>query len=188
MRKTNVFGRKINQSKMLYLIFAVFVIAVAGYFSIVEIQSNRLNNLQAEQVIIQSQIDDLLETSQSTTYHDISQIIQYLPNSYNQLGIINEINFIKNISGLALATNYSINFDEFAESPFEQDLPDTVKFAEISLSMQIDDPDLILDFMDNLLDQNRLYYIDQLSVSYTVDSGASIQMTFYTIYNDVSLA
>lgn len=188
MRKTNVFGRKINQSKFLYLIFAVFILVIAGYFAVGQIQSKKLENLQAEQIVIQSQIDDLLESSQSETYHEISQIIQYLPNSYNRFSITNEINFVKNLSGLALATNYSLTFDEDVASPFTQTLPDSVKFTQITLSMRTDDPSLILDFMDNLLDQDRIYYIELLNVTYTIDEEAIVQMTIYTFYNDVSLA
>jgi hypothetical protein len=54
--------------------------------------------------------------------------------------------------------------------------------------MTIDDPALILDFIDNLLSQDQIYYIDTLSVSYTNDFRAIIQMTIYTFYNDVELS
>lgn len=188
MRKINVFGKKVNQAKALYLIIAIFIIVVAGYFVIVEVQTNKLAALQEQEVVLQNQIDDLLESSQAGTYHEISQIIQYLPNQYNQLSILNEIDFVKNLSGLALATGYSVNFDESADSPFSQSLPETVKFAKIDIQMHISDPNLILDFMDNLLDQSRLYYISTLSVSYTDTNEALVQMTVYTFYNDVVLS
>ncbi len=188
MRKTNVFGKKVNQAKTLYLIIAVFVLVVAGYFTIIQVQNNKLIQLQEQEVVLQSQIDTLLATTQSETYHEISQIIQYLPNQYNQLSILNELDFVKNLSGLALATGYSVDFIENADSPFTQALPDTVKFAQIDLSMHITDPDLILDFIDNLLDQDRLYYISTMSVSYTDIGEATIQMTLYTFYNDVVLS
>jgi type II secretory pathway pseudopilin PulG len=188
MRKTNVFGRKVSHTKVLYIIVIIFVIIVGSYYSMIRIQDNRLEELQQQEIVLQDQIDDLLETSQLTTYHDVGQIIQYLPNTYNQLGIINEINFVKNLSGLSLASSYSLSLDEQAVSPFEQNLPATVKFVKISLSMTIDDPALILDFIDNLLSQDQIYYIDTLSVSYTNDFRAIIQMTIYTFYNDVELS
>ena len=103
MRKTNVFGRKVSHTKVLYIIVIIFVIIVGSYYSMIRIQDNRLEELQQQEIVLQDQIDDLLETSQLTTYHDVGQIIQYLPNTYNQLGIIIEINFFKNLSGLSLA-------------------------------------------------------------------------------------
>lgn len=188
MRKIDVFGRKVNQAKILYLIIIVFVIVIGAYFAINEIQTNKLEELQAQQELWQSQIDDLLETNQTVSYHEVSQIVQYLPNTYNQLGIINEIGFVKNLSGLALASNYSLSFNESADSPFDDELPDTVMFAKISLSMFIEDPALILEFMDNLLAQDRIYYIDQINVTYTDSGQAMIQMTLYTFYNVVDIS
>jgi len=185
MRKTNVFGRKINQTKALYLIIVVFVIVVGLYYTIVEIQSNQLAELQQQEILLQNQIDDLLETSQTETYHEVSQIIQYLPNEYNQLGIINEIGFVRNLSGLALATQFSLNFDVDTDSPFSQQLPSSVMFVEISISMTVDNPSLILDFVDNLLDQDQIYMIDSLSVNYLDDGRATVQVICYTFYNDV---
>jgi len=188
MRKTNIFGRKVGRTKVLYLIIMIFVVVVGSYYAMIQIQDKRLNELQQQEIVLQDQIDDLLETSLLTTYHEVGQIIQFLPNTYNQLGIINEINFVKNLSGLSLASNYSLSLDDEATSPFEQNLPTSVKFVRISLAMTIDDPALILDFIDNLLDQDQMYYIDTLSVSYTNDSRATIQMTIYTFYNDVELS
>ncbi len=185
MRKVNVFGRKVNQTKALYLIVVVFAIVVGLYYVILEIQSNQLAELQQQEVLLQNQIDDLLETSQTETYHEVSQIIQYLPNVYNQLGIINEIGFVRNLSGLALATNFALNFDIDADSPFEEKLPNTIQFVKISISMTIDDPILILDFIDNLLDQDQIYMIDSLSVNYLNDGRATVQLTVYTFYNEV---
>lgn len=188
MRKTNVFGKKVNQAKVLYILFFVFIIVIALYYTIVEIQTKQLLELQHQEIILQDQIDNVLETSQSETYHEISQIIQYLPNTYNQLGISNEIGFVRNLSGLALATNFSVSFEASSDSPFEEDLPDTIVFTKISLSMTIDDPTLILDFIDNLLSQDRIYYIDEMVVTYSNDSRAIIQMTIYTFYNDVVIS
>ncbi|GEM_PF-499358 len=188
MRKINLFGQKINQTKILYLIVLVFIIVIGGYFAITEIKTNQLEDLQAQELVLQNQIDDLLESSQLVTYHEISQIIQYLPNTYDQLSIINELGFIKNLSGLALATNYQLSFDQDAESPFAESLPDTVNFTKISMSMYVDDPTLVLDFIDNLLEQDRIYYIDQLSVSYSDDGSAMVQMDLYTFYNEVNVS
>lgn len=185
MRKVNVFGRKVNQTKALYLIFVVFVLVVGLYYTIVEIQSNQLEELKQQQVLLQNQIDDLLETSQTETYHEVSQIIQYLPNVYNQLGIINEIGFVRNLSGLALATGFSLNFDLEANSPFVEKLPSTVQFVEISISMTVSDATLILDFMDNLLDQDQIYMIDSLFVNYLIDGRATVQLVVFTFYNNV---
>lgn len=185
MRKTNVFGRKVHRAKLLYLVFFVFVAVIALNYTIIQIQTSQLEELQQQEIILQDQIDNLLETSQLETYHEVSQIIQYLPNTYNQLGIINEIGFVRNLSGLALATQFSLNFDVDTDSPFSQQLPSSVMFVEISISMTVDNPSLILDFVDNLLDQDQIYMIDSLSVNYLDDGRATVQVICYTFYNDV---
>ncbi len=187
MRKTNVFGRKVNQAKTLYLIIFVFIAVLAGYYLIQQVQSKRLLELEQQQIVLQNQIDDLLETSQTDTYYEISQIIQYLPNSYNRLSIVNEVAFVRDLSGLTLATNYGLTFEESADSPFEESLPETLQFTKIALTMTIDTPELILDFIDNLLDQDLIYYIDTINVTYA-SGNAVVQMTIYTFYNDVNIA
>ncbi len=187
MRKQDVFGRKINQSKPLYLLVIVFALLVLTYIIILNLKNFSLNRLSAEEAQIQTEIDDLLDSSQTVTYHEIAEIIPYLPITYNQASVVNELNLVKNLSGLSLAEDYRLTFTEAANSPFSETLPTTIKFIHISISMTIADPTLVMDYIDALLEQDRLFYINTVNVSYTTDGGAYVSMSVYTFYNDIDL-
>jgi len=45
MRKYDIFGKKISQIKFVYSLVVVFLIAIAGYFLVINIQQNRLYEL-----------------------------------------------------------------------------------------------------------------------------------------------
>jgi len=187
MRKQDVFGRKLNQSKPLYLLFIVFAIVISAYFLILAIRNSTMASLHAEQTHIQSQIDDLLTSGQTITYHEIDEIIPYLPSSFNQASLVNELTLVRDLSGLNLAENYQLSITDGADSPFTKSLPDTLKFVQISLSMKIADPELLLDYLDNLLDEDRLFYVDVVNVSFGSNNEAVVSMTIFTFYNDLNL-
>ena len=188
MRKIDVFGRKINQTKPLYLIILVFIIVIAAYFAIVRFQANELQDLKDQEEELNTQIDAILNANEELSYHEIGEIIQYLPNTYNQTSIISDLNFVKNVSGLALATGYQTTFTVDTTSPFEEELPSTVRFIKIVITMNIDDPLLILDYVDYLIEQDQIYYLNKLNVSYLSDGAASIQLEIYTFYNAVDIS
>ena len=188
MRKIDVFGHKINQTKPLYLIILVFIVVIAAYFLIVRFQTNELQDLKDQEEQLNSQIDAILNANEELSYHEIGAIIQYLPNTYNQTSIISDLNFVKNVSGLALATGYQTTFTVDTASPFEEELPSTVRFVKIVITMNIDDPLLILDYVDYLIEQDQIYYLNKLNVSYLIDGAASIQLEIYTFYNAVDIS
>ena len=185
MRKIDVFGRKINQAKPLYIIILVFVLVISGYYAITQYQSNKLLQLEQQEEELQTEIDTLLNSNEQESYHEIGEIIQYLPNTYNQGRIVNDLNYVRNVSGLALATGYQVSFTPTTESPFTETLPQTIKFVRITISMTIEDPLLIIDYIENLIDQDQIYYIEHLSVSYLSDGSATIELEIFSFYNDI---
>lgn len=187
MRKQDVFGRKINQSKPLYLLIIIFVLVILAYFVVLNLKNISLDNLHEEETQIQAEIDDLLSSEQTVTYHEIAEIIPYLPISFNQASVANELNLVRNLAGLNLAENYQLSFLTTATSPFADALPATIKFIQISISMTIQDPESILDYIDTLLAQDRLFYVVRINVAYTVDDEAYVSLLVYTFYNDVVL-
>ncbi|MBU1145359.1 MAG: hypothetical protein KJ971_05835 [Firmicutes bacterium] len=187
MRKHDVFGRKINQIKIIYLIVIIFIAVFAFRFVLLEIQANKLALLEAEQVSLQIEINDLLSSHQDNTYHEIDEIIISLPNSYQQFMMVEELNLIRNSAGLANATNYQYEFIDDVNSPFPDDLPSSIKFVRIELSFRISDPDLILDYLDLLSDATRIYFLNAINVTYSLD-GAIIDMEIYSFYNDIDLS
>ena len=185
MRKIDVFGRRINQAKPLYIIILVFVLVISGYYAILQYQSNALQELEQEEELLQTQINALLSSDEQVSYHEIGEIIQYLPNTYNQGRIVNDLNYVKNVSGLALAEQYQVTFTTNAASPFTETLPSTVKFVRISMSMTIEDPLLILDCIENLIDQDQIYYVRNMNVTLLTDGSATVELVVYSFYNDI---
>jgi len=62
MRKVNVFGKKINQVKTIYIIVFLFAIIFAARTWMISIQTDRLESLQADELILDRQLNQLLET------------------------------------------------------------------------------------------------------------------------------
>jgi len=187
MRKHDVFGRKSNPFRPFFLIILVFAIVLPGYFLITNFQQARLDDLTARETLFQTQIDTLLAGTEDETYHEIGMIIQHLPNTYDQGTIANELTLIMNLAGLGSATEYSAEYTVVEESPFDGTLPDTIEFVLIELSMTIDDPSKVLDYIENLLEADTLYYIETMDVLYLSEGGLRISMILYTFYNDVIL-
>ncbi|MDI6452593.1 hypothetical protein [Peloplasma aerotolerans] len=188
MRKYDVFGKKINQNRTLLYIFIVFVLVLGGYLLIQNIQQKRLEELRRQEIAIQNQIDQLLHMEQPVSYHSISEIIQFLPNTFNQSTISHQIESVKNVSGLSAVENYQITFNTNVTSPFTDDLPSSVRFVRLTISFVTDNPLNVLDFIDHLYDLDLIYYIAQVQVLYTDDDEAIIQMIVYTFYNDVDIS
>lgn len=96
-----------------------------------------------------------------------------------------EIELLRNLSGLSDASGYKISFIQDTASPFEYTLPSTVKFVSISISMTVPDVNSILVFIDNIQNQNSIFYIKNFNLSIGADGRASVQIILYTFYNDV---
>jgi len=188
MRKQDVFGRKINQARPYFFIVIIFAIVVPLHFLILNLQEERLADLKTEELAIQAQIDAILLDEQAETYQDIGQIIPYLPNTYSRQVVTSELTYVKNLVGLSGAVNYQISFVEDADSPFEDDLPSSIQFVRVSISMTMSNPDKVFEYIDALLAQDRLYYIDAVQVSLTDTDEAIVTYTIYTFYNNVDLS
>ena len=188
MRKTNVFGRKINQTKPLYLIILVFIIVISAYYAIVRLQAMELEDLKAEEEVLNTQIEAILNTNEDLSFHEIGEIIQYLPNTYNQTSITNDLNYVRNVSGLALAESYQAAFTVDTSSPFTETLPESIRFVKIIITMTIDEPSLILDYIDYLIAQDQIYFVNKLNLYYLNEGNASIQLEIYAFYNAVDIS
>jgi len=187
MRKYDIFGKKIAKTKTFYIVFLMFIVLVISYFGVMQIQQNRLDNLLAEERSIQRQINTLLASSNVQTYHEIGEIIQYLPNQFDQSKVYNELEYVKNVSGLALSENYHISYNAEASSPFLESLPNTVKFVRLAISFETDAPESIIDYLDYLYDLDTLFYVQQLNVTRNNLGGYNISLIVFTFYNQVNL-
>jgi len=187
MRKQDVFGRKLNQARPYFFIVLIFAIVVPFHFLIKNLQGERLANLETEELAIQAQIDAILEDDKIDTIREIGELLPYLPNTYTRSVVTNELTYVRNLVGLSNAENYQLSFDEEADSPFEDDLAGNVQFVKMTISMTMPDSDSVFDYLDALMDQDRLYYIDQLTINLTITNEAVMSLTLYTFYNNVDI-
>lgn len=185
MRKLDVFGKKVTRFSVFVWIAMFFVIIFSGYFLIVQYLTTQLDELEQEKQQIENQINSILIREEEESFHKVEDIIQYLPNTFNQNQTAIEIELLRNLSGLADAANYKINFTKDAPSPFSETLPSTVKFVSISISMTASDVESILAFFQNIQDQNNIFYIKSLNFSIEADGSTSVQIILFTFYNDV---
>ena len=182
MRKRNVFGKKVNTSKPLYYLIVVFTLTIIAFVIINLFTNLEIVRLKEEQNKIQTAINNQLIIGQSSSYQEIEQLIQYLPDSYNEATIYNEMELIKNMSGFSDLDHYVISIQDGANSPFDESLDDDLNFVKITLSMTVDDYNDIFDYIDNVASMERLYYIDELNVTLFSDDSASVSMVLYTFY------
>jgi hypothetical protein len=182
MRKYDIFGKKISQIKFIYSLVLVFLIAIGGYFVVINIQENRLYELEQQERKIQRQIDLLLATDQPVSYETIEQLLPYLPNTFNQYQVHQELQFALNASSFENVLQYNVTYNTQATNPFSQNLPATLKYVRISVQLSVSDPEKILYYLDQIYELDRLYYIEQMNLSFNLD-GATAQMILFTFYN-----
>jgi len=187
MRKVDVFGRKLNLTRPFYLIILVFAIVLPGYFLLNNYIVAKINDLDTERRALQDELSLLYNDSQDEILLEIDEMTPYLPSTYSQNAIMGELNDVKNLSGLTLATAYEVVFTEDVDSPFETVLPSTIKVVKIKVSMTIDDASKILDYSNLLMDLDTIYYIDTIDVTYFGDNQAMVEIMIYTFYNDIVL-
>jgi hypothetical protein len=185
MRKYNLFGKKNKRIHTIYIILIIFVIEILGFYAVTSFQQNRINALLVTQESLQNSIDYALQNQVVEDSYTIDEFILTLPSEYSQFALTQELDFVRNLSGLADATNYSILYDEAAVSPFDYTFVSTFKSISIQISMRIDDSNVILQYIENLQNLQRFYYIGSLNVVCYTDGSGSIQMTIYTFYNNI---
>lgn len=187
MRKIDVFGRKQNQARPLYLIVLVFFIVFAGYYISNYLQDQRLAELEAEQARIQAQINQVVNTPEEEIYHQIGEIIFQLPNTFDEYDIVNDLNYIRSASGLLESQFYQVDITNDVESPYAFTLGDTIKFVQIEISFDTNYPERVLDYLDYITSLDRFYYVSDVVLSFVEESPDFIQITLYSFYNEVEL-
>ncbi|MEF3693488.1 MAG: hypothetical protein V3569_04855 [Acholeplasmataceae bacterium] len=187
MRKIDVFGRKQNQARPLYLIVLVFFFVFAGYYISNYLQGKELALLEAEQARIQSEINQVVNTPEEETYYQIGEIIFQLPNTFDEYNIVNDLNYIRSASGLLESEFYQAKITDQVESPYSFILSDTIKFVKIEVSFDTDYPERVLDYLDYITSLDRFYYVSDVRISFFDDSPDFVEITIYSFYNDVEL-
>jgi len=187
MRKIDVFGRKQNQARPLYLIVLVFFIVFAGYYVSNYMQDQRLAELEAEQARIQAKINQIVNAPEEVTYHQIGEIIFQLPNKFDEYDIVNDLNYLRSASGLLDSVEYRMNLTDNVPSPYAFDLPDSVKFVRIDIDFETIHINRVFDYLNYITSLDRFYYVSHVNISYIDETTDYVKITIYSFYNDVEL-
>ncbi|HOI84880.1 MAG TPA: hypothetical protein PLP48_02265 [Acholeplasmataceae bacterium] len=184
MRKYDIFGKKVSQVKFLYLLIVIFLVAIAGYFGVINLQESRLYELEQQERAIQRQINQLLSTEEPITYQTIDELLPYLPTTFDQYVISTEFLEARNAASFQAFSNYSVNYNTQVASPFSEPMPPQLKYVRISMNITVTEPAKLLDFIEELYAHDRLYYIQQFNVTLTTE-GAIAQFIIFTFYHDI---
>lgn len=187
MRKQNLFGKKIRNVNIFILILIILVFELAGYFLIVNLQQAKMNALKDDQIDLTLEINQALSSNDPTDYLQISEMINELPTDVTEFAITGELQFVKFFTGISDDLLFDIDYSFDVSSPFDHPLASTLHFVSISLTMEIDDSSLALDFYENLMAQERLYYVSSFETILYTDESARVEMTIYTFYNDIEI-
>ena len=185
MRKYDIFGKKLSQIKFVYVLALVLLVGIVAYLGVYRYQSNQIDQIEKQGQQIQQEIDQLLSIKETESIATIDELIPYLPRTYSQYIVNEELNYVLNASGFEVVDDYRVSYNEDVSSPFQQALPASVKFVRIAVNLTISEPEKLLDYIDYLYSLDRLYVVLECSVSYTTE-GAVAQIVFYTFYNPLN--
>lgn len=144
----------------------------------------RISELEEQQSSLQQTINELLITEQSDDYSSIEEITPYLPDSFDQAVVYNELILIRDMSGLESSSNYNTTFYLNADNPFDENISSSLNYVRISISMNVQDFNDVFDYMDNLIEADRLFYIQDLNLNIISNNNALIELEIYTFYMD----
>lgn len=181
MRKKDVFGKKINTSKPLFNLIFVFVLAIVGFLGIRFYEDYKLSLLKEEQSQIEASISAQILLNQQTTYQEIDSLIPYLPNTYDEVIVYNEMMLIKNLSEIN-DESYQITMQSDAELPFSDTISENLKSTKLSVSFSVDNIDNFYTYLETLESMDRIYYVNDAIISFTTGTSATVSVNIYTFY------
>ena len=182
MRKNNVFGKSNKASKPLFTLAIIFLAVIIGYVVLLIYSTTQLSRLESENSQIQQNINTLLLNEQSRTYRSVEELIPYLPDEFRQSTIYNEIILTRNLSGLELSSNFEVIFTLESDSPFEEVINSDLKYVKISISFSTDDPANALEYVNNIISLDRLYYVSTTALSILSSDTTMVVIDLYTFY------
>lgn len=186
MRKINVFGKKNNQIKTIYIIVFLFAIIFSLRTWMISVQTAKLESLQADELILDRELNQLLETEQEEIFHPIGDIITSFPIEVTMLELENEFLYLKNASGMSQASEYLYEIEFDVNNPFDESLPSSVRYIEIRFDITTQSATHLTDFIELMIDLDRIYYIESVDVSLNEDETIA-SLIVYTFYNQISI-
>lgn len=180
MRERNVFGKKINRVSFVIILVVLFLVLIGARYGMLAILQTRLSALEAEREDLERRIEAVVAASESIAYHEIADIVDELPDAYDQLGIAADLAAARGIAGI-VAPDYVETFEDDAVMPFEDDLSDDLRAVRITVSMTVDDADRILAYLEAVEGLDRIFHVESASVDMLSD-GAYVSFRLYAFY------
>lgn len=186
MRRYNVFGKKLSKTKALPLMILIFVVVIAGYYLMSVYQNQKLDELEQREVELNLEISQLINDQENITYLEIGEIMPFLPSSYDNQSIDNEILIAKNLALFESTDTFNHTITNDVNSPFDEALDQQIKFTRINVSFNVDDHIKALSFMDSIIDMTTIYHIDSMDLSFLTNGNVQVDMVIYTFYYDMN--
>lgn len=184
MRKMNVFGKKVGQFHLVYIIAFLFAVIFAARWWIIGEQEEQLLMLQEEQLLLDRRLNVLIESENRATIHALSDIQMYLPTKLSENDVIGDMNYLRDVAGFTEPGSFDYQIIFNVGNPLDYVFPTTMEFVEIRLSVVTLDIAQIEDFIGYIDDLYQIYYFDSIEISFN-ESEIQTNFVIYTFYNAI---
>lgn len=184
MRKHNVFGKKLSQIRPFYVLLVVFIVIIPAHFALNYYQESKLETLKEEQSQLEQQVNSLLENYQFEVDDEINagDVYSGFKHYYFDYYLEEDINLFLDLTELSLVESKTIFIESDVNNPFEESLPEELTLKKVSLEFILTEQDNLFNFLDLLLNENQLFYIDNVNVSLLVDDSLAVAIDIYVFY------
>ncbi len=184
MRKYNVFGKKLSKMRPFYLLIIIFIIIIPAHFVLNYFQDEKLTELNQEQIELEASIDQLLTSYQQDDTQSINLGEIYSGFEYHHFDyyLEEEINLYLDLASLSLVEDKEIEILSDVDIPFTEEIDDDIIIKKIELAFTSSSHTNVIDFIELLLEQDQLYYIDNYEVSLLTDDTYRINIDIYAFY------
>lgn len=184
MRKYNVFGKKLSKMRPFYLLLIIFIVILPTYLIINHLQESKLEQLQEHQTELETSIDYLLTSYNQDDPETVNLGKLYSGFEYHHLNyyLEEEINLYLDLANLTLVENKQIEIITATNNPLSEDISDDISIRKIEIEFTTDSHTDVLDFIEILLEQDQLFYIDSYDVSLLNDETFRINIDIYAFY------
>lgn len=184
MRKYDVFGKKITQIRPFYLLIALFIIIIPAHFLLTYQQSEKMDDLLAEKITLQTQIAELLLAHQNEVVETITlgKLYSGFEDYYFDFYLEEEIDLYLDLADLTLVESKQINITDDPEISPIDNLSNQIAYKQIDLEFIADDGDKVFSFLEILLESDKLFYTETVESNLLIDNSLQIRITMYVFY------
>lgn len=184
MRSHNVFGKKLSKMRPFYLLLILFIIIIPAHFVLDYFQDNTLESLQSEEIELRSSINQLLEDYQQENEVPVNLGMIYSGFEYHHFDyyLEEEINLYLDLADLSLVENKNIQILTDVVNPFTEELDENISIRKIELEFTSTSHANILNFLEILIEQDQLFYVNSYEASLLNDNSFHTNIEIYAFY------